>query len=398
MIDRSKKPRDLKIDFATLEKQKQHEYAKLDRMMEYSRSHQCRRSFLLGYFGERTAGTNRCGGCDNCGSASADALADAPAAEGGIVSTARGRELILKVLSGIARAKGRFGKITVAQMLAGSDSERMSRWKLDQLSTFGILKEYQLTRKEVTEIIDALVRARLVESQDVDRYKPVINLTEMGWHWLKGPDRPDLALDLTAHLLRRICGKPSAAEQEPSSPRESRAAVSPGIPLAAPALRPPPESSSSSAPTASSHVATEEWTSRLIDRGFTIAEAAAIRGLEPSIIIRHLTWMVRKGHPVALETLLAPEVIAAWDAWLARRTRKPPARNGRFRGPLAALRGVQDWEDVRSLIQGGWEPTGTVTPAAGCNHRGGPAVQSGATAIIGLAGKLGKLREHRSEV
>ncbi|MGO9600188.1 MAG: RecQ family ATP-dependent DNA helicase [Isosphaeraceae bacterium] len=324
VIDRDKKPRDLKIDFATLEKQKKHEYAKLDQMMEYSRSHQCRRSFLLGYFGERTAGSNRCGGCDNCGSERTIAAADAPDAKGGIIGTPQGRELILKVLSGIARAKGRFGKIAVAQMLSGSDSERMSRWKLDQLSTFGILKAYQLTRKEVAEIIDALVRARLVESQDVDRFKPVINLTETGWHWLKGPDRPDLALDLTAYLLRRICGEPSAPDREPSSPHESRAEVSPLVPPPAPPLRLPPESSSPPVPAASSRVATEEWTSRLIDRGFTIADAAAIRGLEPAIIVRHLTWMVRKGHPVALESLVAPEIIAAWDAWLAHGGRGSP--------------------------------------------------------------------------
>jgi ATP-dependent DNA helicase RecQ len=324
VVDRNKKARDLKIDFATLEKHKQHEYAKLDQMMEYSRSRLCRRAFLLSYFGERTAGPSCCGGCDNCGSKNAIEVPNGPAAEGGIVGTPQGRELILKVLSGIARTKGRFGKIAIAQMLTGSDAERMSRWKLDQLSTFGILREYHLTRKEVTEIIDALVRARLAESQDVDRYKPVINLTEMGWQWLKGPDRPDLALDLTTHLLRRICGKSSVAEQEPSSLRESRVAVSPINPPGPPSLGPTPEPSFPSAPAGMPHVATEEWTSRLIDRGFTIAEAAAIRGLEPAIIVRHLTWMVRKGHSVVLETLIAPEVLAAWDAWLAQGGRGSP--------------------------------------------------------------------------
>ena len=56
---------------------------------------------------------------------------------------------------------------------------------------------------------------------------------------------------------------------------------------------------------APTHVSTEEWTWRLVDRGFTIAEAAAIRGLEPAAIIRHLTWMVRRGHQLAIESHLA---------------------------------------------------------------------------------------------
>ena len=55
---------------------------------------------------------------------------------------------------------------------------------------------------------------------------------------------------------------------------------------------------------------------RLIDRGFTIAEAAAIRGLDPPMIVRHLTWMVRRGHPFSIETVLSAETISGWDAWL----------------------------------------------------------------------------------
>ena len=38
----------------TLEKRKQHEYDKLERMIQYARSRQCRRSFILSYFGERS--------------------------------------------------------------------------------------------------------------------------------------------------------------------------------------------------------------------------------------------------------------------------------------------------------------------------------------------------------
>src|SRR5262249_53299908 len=66
VIDRTRKARDPQIDFATLDKRKQYEYEKLDRMVQYCRSNKCRRSYILNYFGERGASSARCGSCDNC--------------------------------------------------------------------------------------------------------------------------------------------------------------------------------------------------------------------------------------------------------------------------------------------------------------------------------------------
>ena len=153
------------------------------------------------------------------------------------IDTPRGRELILKILSGVARAKGRFGKIAVVQMLTGSDSERMSNGKLDQLSTYGILRDSGFTRKDLTDIIDALTRIRLIETQDVDRYKPVIALSDQGWRWLRGQDAPDLVLDLPADLIERIrrgglvSQRPAPAKVEPAGRSEPLPAVAadPGV-------------------------------------------------------------------------------------------------------------------------------------------------------------------------
>jgi ATP-dependent DNA helicase RecQ len=201
VIDPARKPRDLKIDFANLEKRKQNEYAKLEQMIQYCRSRQCRRSHILNYFGEQTAKSIQCGGCDNCG----PARGRVPKARLSIpVDTRGGREIVLKILSGVARAKGRFGKIVVAQMLTGSESERMSKWKLNQLTTFGILRDSGFTRKEVAEIIDALGRAGLVETQEVERYKPVVTLTDAGWRWLRSQEPGELILELPDDLLLRL--------------------------------------------------------------------------------------------------------------------------------------------------------------------------------------------------
>ena len=395
-------------------------------MIQYARNTQCRRSYILNYFGERTSGASSCRSCDNCRPSTGPLFA-APAVAP--IDTPRGREFLLKVLSGVARAKGRFGKVAVAQMLTGSDSERMSKGRLDQLSTYGILRDCGFTRKDLTDIIDALTRIKLIETQDVDRYKPVVTLSEQGWRWLRGQDSPDLVLDLPADLIERIrrgglvSQRPAPAKIEPAGRTEPLPAVAtrpepdspdpgdlagdplwerlrslrtdwarelkqpayciftnqtlealvrqrPMTPAALAAIKglgrarierhgsalleaiaacsdsissqrgeemgadlpteemgrglptsPTPASSKPGAQprpaiaSASSHVTTEEWTWRLVDRGFTIAEAAAIRGLEPAALIRHLTWMVRRGHHLAIESILPLETIAAWDAW-----------------------------------------------------------------------------------
>ncbi|AMV37257.1 RecQ family ATP-dependent DNA helicase [Planctomyces sp. SH-PL62] len=185
VIDRDRKPRDLDIDFRKLDVRKRHEYEKLDRMTQYAMSPICRRSLILSYFGEKANLSEPCGGCDNCrsddgGGGVAVTVVDSPEA----------RETIQKILSGVARAKGRFGKTSVAQMLAGSDSERMARSGLQALSTFGILRQSGLTHREIADLIDALGGVGLIESQAVADFKPVVSLSEAGWAWLRDREAP----------------------------------------------------------------------------------------------------------------------------------------------------------------------------------------------------------------
>jgi ATP-dependent DNA helicase RecQ len=104
-----------------------------------------------------------------------------------------------------------------------------------------------------------------------------------------------------------------------AAPRVEPPRVEP--PAVAPvANRPAPAPSSSP----SAYVPTEEWTWRLLDRGFSAAEAAAIRGLEPAAILRHATWTARQGKAVPLAAFLPDDVLARWDAWRRERGDAPP--------------------------------------------------------------------------
>jgi ATP-dependent DNA helicase RecQ len=411
VIDRARKPRDLNIDFAALEKRKRREYDKLDRMIKYAKSSRCRRSVILSYFGDAQAAGLHCGHCDNC----ASPTDHDPAREGGAIDTPAGQEVLLKVLSGVARAKGRFGKNAIAQMLTGSASEKMDRSGLKRLSTYGILSTFR--QAELVQVLDALEEAGLLECPEVDRFRPVVNLTEDGWQRLRAKGPLDCSLTLSGELrqkvasggLERLALRAATAESEPvaAAPITAHTDEAPadssvqGDPLwqqlralrqewaretkvppyivfpnhvldelvrtrprtpqalgaikgfgpsrlerygaellaaiahsAGAAILPPsplagegrgggdaePRRSAGAAPVPPSpgaYVPTEEWTWRLLDRGFTLEEAAAVRGLLPADILRHATLAVRQGKPLAPESFLEPEVLRRWDDWRA---------------------------------------------------------------------------------
>ena len=214
--DRSRRARDFRIDFKALDKKKRREYDKLERMVKYAQATSCRRAFILSYFGD--AETTHCGHCDNCG-----LTEDRPeSAQPRPIDTPGGREVILKALSGVARTKSRFGKTMVAQMLTGSNSEKVQKFGLANLSTFNILGDFR--QPEVVRLLDALTIAGLVVAEDVDRFRPILSLTTEGRALFKSPegDWPQLVLpdDLFFKLqnggLNRIPVKSSTARTTPT--------------------------------------------------------------------------------------------------------------------------------------------------------------------------------------
>ena len=87
------------------------------------------------------------------------------------------------------------------------------------------------------------------------------------------------------------------------------------------------------APAADAYVPTEEWTWRLLNRGFTVEEAAAIRGLEHAAILPPALGVARQGRPVPLRAFLAPAVIDRWPAWPRQYgDAAPPPESGALAG------------------------------------------------------------------
>jgi ATP-dependent DNA helicase RecQ len=141
----------------------------LDLMARYGESVGCRRVTLLSYFGEAWT-DGPCGACDNC------------------MEPARGEdatEPAHKFLSCLVRLERlgdqRFGVGQVADILRGSDTERVRKWGHEKLSTFGIGKE--LPREGWMTLGRELVVQGLVD-QEAGQYA-TLRISERGVALLK---------------------------------------------------------------------------------------------------------------------------------------------------------------------------------------------------------------------
>jgi ATP-dependent DNA helicase RecQ len=118
------------------------ERRKLDALLGFAESCQCRRQVLLRYFGDD------CEGCGNC-----DICLDPPETFDGSIAAQ-------KLLSCIYRTGERFGQAHVVSVLLGELDERIGRLGHDKLSTFGIGREHD--RNAWRSIVRQLVAHGLI--------------------------------------------------------------------------------------------------------------------------------------------------------------------------------------------------------------------------------------------
>jgi ATP-dependent DNA helicase RecQ len=95
---------------------------KLDALVGLAETTHCRRTRLLGYFGE-TPGTVKCGNCDNC-------LSPPLVRDGKVIAQ--------KLLSAAYRTGQRFGAMHLIDILVGRLTERVKQFGHEKLSVFGV--------------------------------------------------------------------------------------------------------------------------------------------------------------------------------------------------------------------------------------------------------------------
>ncbi len=147
------------------------EHRKLQRMIAYADTADCLRATILRYFGDPTAG-HPCQACGNCQPHGIDAYE---------------RELVRKILSGVARARGRYGEGKILAMLMGQTGDLPPG--LATLSTAGLLR--QEDSRTIGRWLEAAVAGGLVEVSS-DRHR-TLSLTALGHDVMTGRARdPDI--------------------------------------------------------------------------------------------------------------------------------------------------------------------------------------------------------------
>ncbi len=215
---------ELKIDFDELAKRKAAEYEKLEAVIEFARTARCRQRAVLEYFGDPNV--TDCKKCDRCDPDAKAMVEDgATAALSNVVLTLANKQKatpeidydldaysrgIRIVLSGIARMHGRFGKALIAQMLGGSNNKKIQQWKLNRLSTYGMLGG--LKQPQLIELIDALIESGLSSQVEVDDRRPTVKLTVDGEAVMRAREPLPAALKVPYVLAKRLAFVSSAIE------------------------------------------------------------------------------------------------------------------------------------------------------------------------------------------
>ena len=173
------------------EARKRMEHRKLEALLGFAESSQCRRQVLLRYFGDDC---HPCGNCDVC-------LEPPETFDGSIAAQ--------KLLSCIYRTGERFGQAHVISVLLGESDPRIERLGHDKLSTFAIGKEHD--RNAWRSIVRQLVAHGLI-SVDVAGHGGLF-ISPKGGQFLR--EKPPLSL----RVLRK------AKPERRSSRREATGAL-----------------------------------------------------------------------------------------------------------------------------------------------------------------------------
>ena len=146
---------------------RERDYVRLRVMSSYCQTSECLRGYILRYFGEHPE--EFCGACSNC--------------QGGFEEKDV-TELAQKILSCVARVRGRFGVKVVIDILRGTKSQKLVSLGLDKLSTYNICTEPE---RQLRKVINSLEAADYLKVSN-GKY-PVLGLGTQADKILRGGER-----------------------------------------------------------------------------------------------------------------------------------------------------------------------------------------------------------------
>ncbi|MCB1079647.1 MAG: RecQ family zinc-binding domain-containing protein, partial [Verrucomicrobiae bacterium] len=208
-------PEGLEVDRAALSEKERRDREKLEAMIRFAYSEDCRQQWILAYFGEKDA--PECGSCDICQRHGEKSDRRPPKDDAEFL-------LVQKVLAGVARAsrkladgrwEARFGKGKIVAMLTGSRSQEVVSARLDELSTHGILKS------EGSAVVHALLKAMeaegLVATQRKENFA-LLTLTSRGSEVMRGDRQFRLRWPERSRMITAPANSPSSGARKGGIP------------------------------------------------------------------------------------------------------------------------------------------------------------------------------------
>ena len=234
-------------------------HEKLSQVIVYCQLLECRRRYLLHYFGEEWTKEN-CGGCDFCRPATEEFDATVIAHQ---------------ILSAVIDTGERFGVTHIAAVLRGSGNKIVKRLGHDALSVYSTVSDY--SPDEIKEIAGQLVEEGLLRREEGG--SSILSLTHAGRRVLR--KRARLVLTRSAGGERKAPPAGRTARDIDEAHRKRR-------------QRTMREGS------------TYEKTSQMWEQGLSIEEIAIKRGVKKSRIVYHLQRLIEAGLDVDLRPGLPP--------------------------------------------------------------------------------------------
>jgi ATP-dependent DNA helicase RecQ len=150
---------------------KNNQYRKLQQMIDFVHSNDCYRKYILEYFGEEY--DKHCDNCSNCLS------------EGEFVDKTIEAQ---KVLSCIYRMKQKFGSGMLVDVLRGSKNKKVIQFHFDEISTYGLMKEY--SAEDLKNFINTLISHGYINV--VEGTYPVLSLNDRSRNVLTSKEKVQL--------------------------------------------------------------------------------------------------------------------------------------------------------------------------------------------------------------